>query len=121
MGVGKSSAFELHLADGNKSFIADYSVEKLPVEHPNFVFEKFINSYSSDTTISYLNWKDKYLKNYNNDLIMQMDIEGDEYKVFLDIPKTELKKFRIIVIEFHFLTRLFDLHNQFIYSVLKKF
>ena len=78
MGVGKSSAFELHLAEmGIKSFIADYSVEKLPVEHPNFVFEKkFINSYSSDTTISYLNWKDKYLKNYNNDLIMQMDIEG---------------------------------------------
>ena len=123
MGVGKSSAFELHLAEmGIKSFIADYSVEKLPVEHSNLVFEKkFINSYNSDTTISFLNWKDKYLKNHNKDMIMQMDIEGDEYKVFLDIPQTELKKFRIIVVEFHFLTRLFDLHsNQFIYSCFKK-
>ncbi len=123
LGVGKSSSFELHLAEkGIKSFIADYSVDKLPVEHKSLIFDKkFVNSYNSDSTISFTKWKNKYLKNYDKDLIMQMDIEGDEYKVLLDIPQSELKKFRIIVIEFHFLTRLFDYHsNQFIYSSLKK-
>ena len=54
-------------------------------------------------------------------MIMQMDIEGDEYKVLLDMPIKLLKQFRIIVIEFHFLTRLFNLYsNQFIYSSFKK-
>tara|TARA_A100000164_G_C21929195_1_gene784694 strand:+ start:370 stop:1170 length:801 start_codon:yes stop_codon:yes gene_type:complete len=123
LGVGKSSAFELHLAEmGIKSFITDYSVDKLPVENSNLIFDKkFVNSYNSDRTITFMDWKEKYLKNYNKDMIMQMDIEGDEYKVLLDIPQSELKKFRIMVIEFHFLTRLFDFHsNQFIYSCLRK-
>jgi len=123
MGVGKSSAFELQLAKmGIKSIVADYSVEKLPVTHPDLIFEKkFVNSYNSDTTITFLDLKEKYLKNHNKDMILQMDIEGDEYKVFLDMPQSELKKFRIIVVEFHFLTRLFDPHvSQFIYSSLKK-
>ena len=122
MGVGKSSAFELQLAKmGIKSIIADYSVKKIPVSHPDFIFEKkFVNVYNSDTTITFLDLKEKYLKNYNKDMILQMDIEGDEYKVLLDMPQFELKKFRIIVVEFHFLTRLFDPHvGQFIYSSLK--
>ena len=65
LGVGKSSAFELHLAEmGIKSFITDYSVDKLPVENPNLIFDKkFVNSYNSDKTITFMDWKEKYLKN----------------------------------------------------------
>lgn len=123
LGVGNSSQFEIDLADrGIKSFLADYSVDELPEKHKNLVFDKkFIDSYNSETTITFQDWKDKYLKDYNKDMIMQMDIEGYEYKILLDMPIKLLKQFRIIVIEFHFLTRLFDLHsNQFLYSSLKK-
>ena len=37
-----------------------------------------------------------------------MDIEGSEYEVLSDTPSEILKKFRIVVIEFHNLVNLFD-------------
>ncbi len=37
----------------------------------------------------------------SSDLILQMDIEGDEYSIIFDTPVEILKKFRIMVIEFH--------------------
>ena len=40
-----------------------------------------------------------------------MDIEGAEYAVLEDTPLECLREFRIIVIEFHFMDRLFDAHE----------
>ena len=37
-----------------------------------------------------------------------MDIEGSEYEVILSLPDRLLDQFRIVVIEFHNLDRLFD-------------
>ena len=42
------------------------------------------------------------------DNILQMDIEGSEYSVILDTPIETLKKFRIILIEFHDFDLLFS-------------
>ena len=41
------------------------------------------------------------------DLLLQMDIEGSEYAVLIDTPATVLRRFRIMVIEFHALEWLF--------------
>jgi hypothetical protein len=38
-----------------------------------------------------------------NDLLLQMDIEGAEFQTLLSIPTNLLKRFRIIVLEVHFL------------------
>ncbi len=51
---------------------------------------------------------DKYIKDYASDLILQMDIEGSEYEVLFNTPNSLLNQFRIMVIEFHHLDRLFD-------------
>ena len=62
----------------------------------------------------------------NADLILQMDIEGAEYRVLLESSDEILNKFRIIVIEFHHLNRLFemsgfDLIDLTIRKLLKQF
>jgi hypothetical protein len=41
-------------------------------------------------------------------MILQMDIEGFEYEVLLNVPDDLLNQFRIIVIEFHELELLFE-------------
>ena len=54
------------------------------------------------------------------DLILQVDIEGDEYDVLTSIDLNTLRKFRIILIEFHNLHYLFDeFFFQKIFKVFK--
>lgn len=109
-GVSNRSHFEEHLANlGIKSFLADYSVDVPPVSRPEFTFDKkFLGAANRGEYFTLETWKNKYLEDYRGDLILQMDIEGFEYEVLLGISEELLKQFRIIVIEFHFLDRLFD-------------
>jgi hypothetical protein len=109
-GVGALSDFENQLADrGIKSFLADYSVESPAVDKPDFIFDKkFLGASDRGVYFTLSTWMDKYLNQYTGDLLLQMDIEGAEYEVILNAPSSLLNQFRIVVIEFHGLTRLFD-------------
>jgi hypothetical protein len=117
-GVNTVSNFENHLADlGIKSFLADYSVDRPPISRPEFTFDKkFLGSSDRGCYFTLASWKDKYIKDYSGDLILQMDIEGCEYEVILNIPDSLLNQFRIMVIEFHYLDRLFDPVTFFLLS-----
>jgi hypothetical protein len=109
-GVGPSSEFEMELADRKiKSFLADYSVESPPANRPEFTFDrKYLGASDTEPYITLASWKDKYLREYKGDLLLQMDIEGAEYEVILSTPDDLLSQFRILVIEFHSLHKLFD-------------
>jgi hypothetical protein len=109
-GVSTLSDFESQLADrGIKSFLADYSIDAPPIIRPEFTFDKkYLGSTNSERFLTLASWKEKYLKDYTGELILQMDIEGGEYQVILNASDELLRQFRIIVIEFHFLERLFD-------------
>jgi hypothetical protein len=109
-GVSTVANFENHLADlGIKSFMADYSVSSPPINRPEFIFDKkFLGSTESEQFLTLPSWKQKYLGDYRGDLLLQMDIEGSEYEVILNTPDEFLDQFRIIVIEFHQLHRLFE-------------
>jgi hypothetical protein len=109
-GVSTTSSFENDLADLKiKSFLADYSVDSPPVTRPELVFDKkFLGSSDRGHYMTLASWKDRYLKDYEGDMILQMDIEGCEYEVILNTPDHLLNQFRIIVMEFHELDRLFD-------------
>ena len=55
-----------------------------------------------------------------------MDIEGAEYSVILDTPIEILKKFRVMIIEFHnldlsFNTQFFEIYSSVINKILKQF
>jgi len=109
-GVSTISEFENQLADRNiNSYLADYSIDSPPINRPEFTFDKkFLGATDGDKFITLASWKEKYLKDYQGDLILQMDIEGFEYGVILGTPDSLLDQFRIIVIEFHGLEKLFD-------------
>lgn len=110
-GVNTCSEFENQLADryNIKSFLADYSVEEPPIMRPEFVFDKrFLGASDRGQYITLSSWKDKYIKDYAGDLILQMDIESSEYEVILNTPDSLLNQFRILVVEFHDLHRIFD-------------
>lgn len=116
-GVDIESRFELELAEiGMQVFMADYSIEKPKIEHSNFHFlKKFLGSWDQEEFISLDTWvKESLPEGDNSDLILQMDIEGFEYECLFSISSQLLKRFRIIIIEFHGLDRLFDgaFYNQ---------
>jgi hypothetical protein len=109
-GVNVTADFEQHLASLNiRSFLADYSVPGPPMQKPEFVFDKrFLGVTDREPFITLQSWKDKYLRDYDGELLLQMDIEGAEYEVMLCTPRDLLRRFRIMVIECHGLDCIFE-------------
>ena len=46
-------------------------------------------------------WVNESIGDASGDLLLQMDIEGYEYETLLAMPDSLLRRFRIIVVEFH--------------------
>ncbi|WP_416407237.1 FkbM family methyltransferase [Agrobacterium rosae] len=111
-GVSEIAHFEEHLARDYsvKSFMADASVENPPIKGDFFSFEKkFLGTKNSQDFMRLESWLDaKQDQIGTTDLILQMDIEGAEYDVLIDTSSDALRRFRIIVIEFHKLDMIFD-------------
>ena len=90
------------------SYLLDYSIDKLPQQNELFTFEKkYLDVKNDKKNIDINTWIKKnseYKK--KEEFILQMDIEGAEYQVILDLEKSLLKKFRILIVEFHSLNNL---------------
>ncbi len=127
-GVNFAAHFENELAGrGIKSYLADFSVEKAPITNEFFSFEKiFIGFENQPNFINLEHWIQKNAIAGDNEMILQMDIEGGEYSVLIETPSEVLKRFRIIIVEFHNLESLFDpigfeLISSCFYKLLKDF
>jgi len=109
-GVSTESGFELALAGrGLNVYLADFSVDGPAEPHPNFVFDKkFVGALSDETFMTLDDWKDGKIPDCEEDLILQMDIEGAEFETLLAASSRILTQFRIMVIEFHYLQQLFN-------------
>lgn len=126
-GVSVIAEFERDLVvRGLRCYLADFSVERSPFEHPMIDFEqKYLGIVDNEKFIRLESWVSTK-RNSLDDLILQMDIEGAEYRVLLETSDELLSQFRIIVIEFHNLHRLFemsgfDLINLTFSKLLKQF
>jgi hypothetical protein len=99
-GVGNSTTFENHLLNYNiKSFLADNTVDYFG-EH-NFI-KKNLNSFSDEKNITLEDWvNEKLSSRSNNNLLLQMDIEGSEIECLYNSSINCLDRFKIIIIEFH--------------------
>jgi len=117
-GVSNVATFEEELAKkGIRSYMADYSVNGPPVHNSMFDFEKFYLGAENNEIYQTLdNWVSKKTPGHPDDLILQMDIEGGEYDVLLQSPSNLLRRFRILVIEFHSLDGLMDQYGYKIIS-----
>ena len=107
-GVSNVAGFEKDCAlRGMKVFMADGSVDAPPEFHSQFEFtKKFIGSSTRGDFVSFEEWVDDSVAKLDGDLLLQMDIEGDEYETLLSISVGLQKRFRILVVEFHYLDYL---------------
>lgn len=109
-GVGSFSTFEKDcLKYGMQVFLADKSVDGPALKNDNFHFiKKFIGPISNEDFITMDDWINTCSADSSSDLLLQMDIEGDEYFSILNMSDYILKRCRIIVVEFHELQKLFN-------------
>lgn len=111
-GVSTVSEFEKDCFEkGMKIFLADKSVDnpRIGLNKNNYHFlKKHIGCYNNDEFITLDSWINSSEMKKNADLMLQMDIEGSEYISIINTSDTSLKLFRIIVIEFHDLHKLWN-------------
>lgn len=111
-GVATVSEFEMAcLKYGMKVYMADKSVEKpnlnVPEDKYDFI-KKFVGCTNNDDFITMDDWVNSKCHSEKSELLLQMDIEGGEYYSLINMSDALMKRFRIIVIEFHNLHKLWN-------------
>lgn len=109
-GVCLVSGFEKDCADrGMKVFMADKAVNQPAAAHELFHFtKKYVGSTTSDEFMTVDDWVASQMLVSNTDLLLQIDIEGYEYETFLAMSDNLMRRYRVIVAEFHDLDQLWS-------------
>jgi hypothetical protein len=104
-GVSEQASFEMDMAKrGIPSFMADASVERPPLNVPGAAFvRKFLGDTDKGQFMTLASWVAATDPDPEADLLLQMDIEGAEYATLAAAPRDLLRRFRMIVIEWHHL------------------
>ncbi len=122
-GVGNEIGFEKACLENNmKIYLADATVGEPDLNGTKFNFiKKNIGVISNNNNITIDDWINSSKLKKDSDLLLQMDIEGDEYFSLLSISNKLLNRFRIIIIEFHNLDNIWfhDFHLLFSYTFKK--
>ena len=114
-GVSTECGFDSEMADrGIDVYMADASVAGPSVRHDRFhFFPKYLDIAASDRTMTL----DQLCEHApDGDLLLQMDIEGAEYRVLAAASDSLLQRFRIMVIELHDLDQMF---SRFAFNIIK--
>jgi len=108
-GVEQTSGFEMDCARlGMQVFMADRSVEQPAESHERFHFtRKHLGVTTNDEMMTLDDWVSSSHPG-TDDLLLQIDIEGAEYEVFLGASDALMRRFRIIVAEFHSLDQFWN-------------
>lgn len=113
-GVGHTAGFELALAErGIPSFLADGSLSSSPAVHEALTFEGvFIGPTTCEpSTLGISSWiRDRAPA--GGDLLLQMDIEGGEWEAMPALDPPLRNRFRIIVLELHWLSKQVDRNSS---------
>lgn len=113
-GTNNFKRFEDQIAHkyGIKSYMCDFTSDESLFQTqliPNLQFfeKKWLDVYGNLDSIDLESWVNTKAKPYT-DLILQMDIEGAEYRNIIATDLATLARFRIIVIELHGLDQMKD-------------
>lgn len=110
-GVSDSSDFEDDLVRRvpMPCYLADGSVDSPALSNPLFTFDKvFIGSDPKPDFIPFSDWvASKVDLDQPGDMLLQMDIEGSEFDAFITTDSAIWQRFRIILLELHFMDRIF--------------
>lgn len=104
-GVDRQATFETALAErGIGAHLADRSVAAPPPGCSPASFEPvFLGTFDGAGTTTLGSWVQRHAPADAGDLLLQMDIEGAEYAVIDNAERSLLRRFRILVVEFHHL------------------
>ncbi|QQS55463.1 MAG: FkbM family methyltransferase [Candidatus Competibacteraceae bacterium] len=122
-GISVEIGFDLAMAErGIRVFMADASVDGPPQSNSRFQFvKKFLDVFEDDKHIRLDSLCASIQRELCGDRILQMDIEGAEWRVLLDANSETLRMFRIMVIEFHDLKQVFSRYSfDFIEATFRK-
>lgn len=122
-GVSTEIGFDREMAArGIPVFMADASIEGPPEHHELFYFyPKYLDVIDDEQNMRLESLVAEASRHTMDDLILQMDIEGAEYRVLLDASDEALSRFRVILLECHHLTHLFGRQNsQLITATFRK-
>jgi len=113
-GIGNNIKFEKDLLKYKIiSYGADGTIEDIPEKIENYDFlKKNIGIVNDKTTIRFEDWINQNTQD-DNSLIGQIDIEGGEYNLIIDTPLETFKKFKVLIIEFHNLSKI---NNKIVYD-----
>lgn len=108
-GVSTEVSFDHAMAEmGMEIYMADASVDGPPVDHKRFHFHsRFLDVFEDENNMRLDTLCQQIKAEHSGDRLLQMDIEGAEYRVLLDASEEVLKSFRIMLIEFHELDRMY--------------
>lgn len=113
-GVNRIKYFEDHLADryAIPSHMCDFTCEEKDFTTPlrpslQTFAKKWLDVEPGEDNVSLEEWILSHEP--SGDLLLQMDIEGAEYRNVLGTPDDILARFRIIVLEVHGLKRMLDI------------
>jgi len=95
-----------------KSHILD-KLEKKPQDlaKPHEFYDGFLGTDDREGQISLQSFIYSAGQTNNDNLILQMDIEGDEYAILDSVSDYILLKFRILIVEFHYFDVMTDIEN----------
>lgn len=103
-GVSDNMQFESAIYEQFKivSYMYDGSVDAPPEITPHqYFFKKFVGRLTDKGSINLHDILERDLNGVNGDLIAQIDIEGAEIEFLNASSSDDLKRFRIMVVEFH--------------------
>ena len=114
-GVSNAKSFEDELVAtfGIRTFLCDYSSNIEEFATPlipglQFFDKKWLEVDGSPNSVSLDSWTRERSSSDDSDLLLQMDIEGAEYRNILGTTDETIRRFRIMVIEFHGLSVQLD-------------
>jgi hypothetical protein len=110
-GVSNDVTFDLACAELGKPVMQfDHTVAGPPVQHPKFTFRKQAIDAIGKIPNSVRLWNivDEVGDRSKADLLLKIDIDGDEWSTFANFPVERLKRFRQIACELHWSSRLSD-------------
>jgi len=112
LGIGWDVSWDLDMANiGCQVYQYDHTIEKLPLENPNFHWSKLGIGTANNNDQNFETISSLILKNghaHREDLILKIDIEGGEWEILEEIEENVLCQFSQIVGEFHNLFGIAD-------------
>jgi hypothetical protein len=108
-GIGDNDDFDLDLARQGISVLQfDHTIEAAPSRHEKLRFFKERIAARPENGAKTLSSLVQTQNGQGPCVLLKIDIEGDEWPVFDDLPEKDLACFRQIVAEFHGLEQIFD-------------